>query len=248
MSLVLNKILFFFFFFILQTSLYANRMIFVYPGGEGTAAQAQNLLNQFFEEIKNQGGPALSGEYYNDEKKAFATIKKGKADFAIVSLDFYQTHSDLLEKVLSTHPLESSSSSEVYTLLSNEEKISQVYTTRNFSENFLKGIFKEKWPEAPLVKSNSLFQSLKSLGNKEIQGAILLDSYEMASFKNLNFDWKKNLKPTASAQTEGSPFVKIKKSSQETQKIKEALLKLHQSESGKEILEELRLKSFGLVK
>jgi ABC-type phosphate/phosphonate transport system substrate-binding protein len=234
-------------------------MAFIYPGGEGSAEDAQPYLDQLFKIIHDNNGPLIQGKYYQSAAEGLKALSAGKIQIGIVSLDFYLEKKSKvpMEVFLSTRPLASHANGEQYVLLVESKVgslkksgITEVYNSRTLSDSFVKKVLFSAYPDelaaTHIVAGVKMIPQLKKISTGEIKGAALLDSYEYASFKKLNTDWSKNLKPLyTSAAIPPSPVVLFKPLKDDTKaKLEAAMSKVGQMAQGKQVLESLRLSGF----
>ncbi len=236
-------------------------MIFVYPGGEGSAEEAQPFLDQFFEQIKKMGGPDISGSYLPSLEEGIRTVQVGRHHIGILSLESYlklkQQYS--IDLFLATLPLNSTTPEERYFLLAQassdpiESKtgLEKIYLSRPMDPEFFGEIL---FPNFPLDKQVT-FQlevtpqlpiTLKKVSQGEIEGMVLLDSFEYQGFKKLELEWTKNLRLSSVSNTvPSSPVVLFQTLPEAIKKnMEQSLIKLGSTGEGRGILRNLRLRGF----
>lgn len=68
----------------------SKRILLCFPGGPGSTADAQPVVDRFLGKIAGLAGwDSATGAYYNDMSACAAEMKKGAADVVIVPLDIY---------------------------------------------------------------------------------------------------------------------------------------------------------------
>lgn len=258
-----NSLLFLFLFFLSFPAVGQEKltMAFIYPGGEGSAEEAQPILNRFFELIQKKGGPRVLGAYYPTLEEGLSAVKTDKAQAGIVSLETYLTlkKNRTVEILLSTLPAASNNQMERYFLLTTAAtaetlepaKVLTVYASRPMHPVFFRSVLMTNIPaefqaDFQLETDPNLLGRLKKLASGEAPGGALLDNYEYVSLKKLNLDWVGNLKLVYSSPlVPSSPFVLFTPLPEtEKQRLIRALMGLPDSLDGREILKLLRLKGF----
>ncbi|MBI2338909.1 MAG: PhnD/SsuA/transferrin family substrate-binding protein [Deltaproteobacteria bacterium] len=239
---------------------------FIYPGGEGSSADAQPILDRFFDHVQKNGGPALTGAYYPTLETGLSAVKSGKTQVGIVSLETWLTwkKSVPMEIILSTLPAASNNPRERYffmTTAANPEIIEPArapvaYASRPVDPVFFKSILMTNIPaefqaDFKLRTAQNLLSELKKIAAGETPGFALLDNFEYASLKKLrgsapSLDWVKDLRLIYSSPlVPASPVVLFTPiPEEEKEKLASALLSLPNSLEGREILANLRLRGF----
>lgn len=236
-------------------------MIFVYPGGEGSAMDAQPFLHQFFEQIKKTGGPEVSGSYIPSLEEGIQTLETAPPHLGIVSLESYlklkKNHS--MELFLATLPLNGTTPEERYFLLAQADAsplesktgLEKIYLSRPmnpklFSEILFPNLPSDKKVLFELEVTPQLPITLKKVSQGELEGTVLLDSFEYQGFKRLNLEWTKNLRLSSVSKTiPSSPVVLFQPLSETVKKnLYQSLIKLSSTGEGRKILRNLRLRGF----
>lgn len=233
-------------------------MVFIQPGGEGSAGEAQPLLDRFFAEIGRAGGPSVSGGYYNTRNDGIEALKR--ADLAILPLDLYLQVSRKmsLRPILSIKPLGVDDGIEKYHVIVHKDvqdlktsPITKIYTSHLISDGFVRLIALKDIPMSQTVNlgvfhAPDIVAKLKQVALKEELSAILLNAYEMESFKKMNLDWKELLKLYyRSPPVPTSPVVLVKTlPDRVTDRLTRSLLKVASSSQGMQVLNELRIEGF----
>lgn len=238
------------------------RMAFISPGGEGDTTSAQPFLDQFFEWIVKQGGPRLTGQYFNTMDEAINVIRKKEASIGLLNLETFlkENQTSPMEVILTTIPLTTGDYKERYFLLakkgfsSDEESSRQkqtVYASHPVSLNFFFRVLFRNLPlDAPgfftIEETSNILGKLKKMAEGEKSCCVLLNTYEYQSFKKLALPWTKNLKlASTSREIPTSPVVLLKKVPPlEGEKIIAAFSQMSNSSGGREILRSLRLQGF----
>ncbi|MBI4411561.1 MAG: PhnD/SsuA/transferrin family substrate-binding protein [Deltaproteobacteria bacterium] len=236
-------------------------MAFIYPGGEGSAEEAQPILDRFFAMIREKRGPLVSGAYYPALEEGLAAVKAGKAQAGIVSLETYLTRKKNwpMEILLATLPAASNNQMERYFFLTTAAvsetlepaKPLAVYTSKAMNPVLFKSILMTNIPadfqaDFRLETAPNLLGQLKKLASGEALGGALLDNYEYVSLKKLDLDWVKKLKLVYSSPLVPAPPVVLFTPLPEMQKqnLIQALMALPDSLDGREVLKSFRFKGF----
>jgi len=224
-------------------------MNFIFPGGEGSAQEAQSVLDSFFNFIQKNGGPRIRGEYFSS-----ADIRSSlkRSDLALMSLDAFYQLKTKPEVLLSALPIETKKGAHYYVLGlagggSKTLGSKVILSSRLLPKEYLqKVIFKGENDRIRVEPREHILQTLKKVSKGELKADILLDSFEYHSFKKLSLKWTKNLKFLyKSRPLPPSPLVAIKKIPPATIKsLTQTLTKMNQSSEGQEILDILRIRGF----
>ncbi|MBI2092333.1 MAG: hypothetical protein HYT75_05015 [Deltaproteobacteria bacterium] len=225
------------------------QMIFWYPGEAGSTAEAQPTIDLFFDYINKRVAPdKISGEYFNSAEEGLKAVKHAK--FAIISFATFEIYGDKIgpaKPLLQTITLPEGKTTEQYTIVGKGEKPfwnTPLYSKQPLTEAFVhKYIIAENGVKPATV--NNILPALKEISAGRKSGAVLLQSIEYFSYKNINQPWKKELsvwhtsKPVPTA-----PLIIIGEPPAFTDKLKKILLEMNQNPDGKNILESLRLAGF----
>jgi hypothetical protein len=93
----------------------------------------------------------------------------------------------------------------------------------------------------------ALGQLKKISTNPELKEAVLIDSFEFHSLKNVRIESLKSLKPLLEESVPSSSVIAFDSLQTATKELLQAtFIKLNRDSSGKEILAELRLQGFSL--
>lgn len=238
------------------------RMAFIFPGGEGDKTSAQPILDQFFEWIAQEGGPRLTGQYYNTMDEVTGVIQKKEATLGILNLETFLQENQIspLEVLLATIPLTTGDYKERYFLLagkgflSDEESSKEkqtVYASHPVSLHFFSRVLFRNLPlNAPgffsIEETTNIFGKLKKMAEGEKSCCVLLNSHEHQSFKKLELAWTKNIKLVSTSQEiPTSPVVLLKQMPRsDGERIITAFSQMSHSSGGREILRSLRLQGF----
>jgi hypothetical protein len=233
------------------------KMIFFYPGGQGSQEQAQSLLDGFSEALKKTSGGEIQAEilYISDAAEGRSYIQNQKPAAGILSLDVYLNQATAwgAEIVAQTLQLPSGDGQNQYFLLGRAaEALPQgplhVYTPLPLEKSFFQEkLFPKLNHPVELEVTANVLGKLRKIGLGSENGWVLLDQFEYTTISRLNSPWAKNLTAqAASEKVPSAPFV-IFRNNIPPQKIKplqEALIKLAEEPSAQEILPMLRLKGF----
>lgn len=251
--------LFFFLFTLLSLPLHADeplKMVFFQPGGEGSPEEAQPFLDALSSEITKNGGPATKVVYVQNPATGEAVIRSRRFAIGIVPLDFYLLHQTkpAMEILLASLPEATGVPRDRYTLLMARGKkapaLFSVYLSRPMDEKFVRSVLLKDWPQhdkAPIkVAEPGLLAVLKKIAEGAITAGALVDSFELRSLKALSSPWAKDLEEVYSSLEIPSPPVVLFQPMEETTRknLREAMIRLGNSEEGREILSDLRLSGF----
>lgn len=246
----------FFLFILFSSSAFAKEPLkigFIYPGGEGSPEDAQGLIHAFSEQIQKNGGPILEGNYYPDRELGLAALRSQKLPLAIVSLDFFLAYSKKhrMEILLSTLPLKSNGAHEEYYLMGlgrtlSFQELPKIFISYEVSDSFVKRLIFGKEIQTTLEQTSNILSVLKKLAEREIQGAVLLDSYEYTAWNNLNMAWGRDIGLLYQApRLPSSPLVALIALDEKTKEnLTRAFVNLNQTVEGRAVLESLRLRGF----
>jgi len=250
---------------LLQTSIaYADplSMIFLYPGGEGSAQEAQPFLDAFTKKISDKGGPEIQAVYVNDLDDGLQQITQNKHTLGILSLEAYLKASSQrpFSPWLTTYPLASDGPYERYFLLgkNTEGEAEQgllkggtwtIYNAKPVNNHFLSLLFTDIPAEKPVsleaMQTENILGILRKIASGELTNTcVLMDTYEYQSFKKISLDWTRDLRLISASKTiPASPLVLFGNLPQDQKdKLEEVFLGMNKD--SKEILRGLRLKGF----
>src|SRR3989338_1217685 len=233
--------------------------IFWYPGGEGTAAQAQPILTTFTDYL-NQRTPdniKFKPLYISDVTSGKKIIQSNKTSLGIISLPVYLESKELREValLLQTLSLPEKNGTERFYLLTHKGASpspydSPVYSPRPYSSLFLKNVIFSNSPmmaAAKLVPTENIMGIIKKIGQDELKAYFLINSFEYETIKNLEALWAQNVTvESTSVPLPSAPLVVFPapQSKHPFEIIIPILLTMHQDPEGSEILQTLRLHGF----
>lgn len=230
-------------------------MVFWYPGEAGSTAEAQPVLDAFFDYLSKEMAPEkVSGKYFNSVKGGLDFIANRKPKAGIISFAAWTQNRARMggaKPILATLPFPGGRVTESYTLVGAKKELhadATVYSSEPMKLDFVKAHLFSNIPSgAKLTQTERMFVKLKQLAGEENAFAILTP-IEAATFKKLKTDWSKSLKvieksrpvPTARVIVFGQGW-------KDSAKFSEVLLGAGKDPAAAEILEELRLKGFGRI-
>ncbi len=242
-------------FFLFANIAYAEsfKMLIWYPGGEGDAANAEPILQEFSNQIKNisQGKLDLKINYSQEEISTVAYQKLNTYHFVILSHDAFlqsKTGPVKLTPILTTLPLPEGRVSEKYYLLQDATQDSKLFNNpilnanRPYSADFLKKYFPDliTLEKYQFQYQRNIIGVIKNLSLNKNQ-LVLVDAFQYASIKKLEMPWIKSLKIFATSTDVPSPkLLMIENHGELATVLTDALIKLQ----GSPVLLQLRLKGF----
>lgn len=237
------------------------KLIFFYPGGEGSEVQAQPVLDEFSTALKEASNGAFEAQvrYFSDLSAGSTYITNQKPAGGILAYDLFLSQGPQWQAktILQTLQLPSGDGKNQYFLIGNKQnqipesgKLN-ILSSRPLSADFVK---QELFPTSTLqwnvTPTKNIVGKLRRLG---IEGAlaentwILLNQFEWYNISRLRTGWAANLKVfLESEKIPSAPFVIFDEalSANETQELRQALSKLNRNSKAKKTLELLRLKGF----
>ena len=233
-------------------------LVFLYPGGQGNQEQAQPILDSFSESLKKNSGGKIEVRvrYFSNEKTGEQYIQKEKPAGGILSQDLFQQKSGpwQAETLLKTLQLPSADGTNQYFILGRPDQPLPtsgevtLISLHPLAPSYLKeNLFPDLALNFNIQQDPNVVGNLRKIGKGQSQGFVLLDQFEYATISKLSSDWAKNIKSLAvSKKIPSAPFVIFSQniSSQESQRLKEALLKMSRDPNAQETLGLLRIKGF----
>ncbi len=235
------------------------KILFFYPGGQGSQEAAQPLLDSFAESLKQASGGKIDAAvtYLSDKEAGLQFIKTEKPAAAILSLDTYLQFAPAwgATMVAKTLQLPSGDGTDQYfivgakgTSLPSGGKIS-VLSSRPLDPSFLaQKLFPSlKGAEFTVAPLRNTMGALRAVGMGEKPDLILLDQYEWANVSRLRTAWVAGLAPLASsAKVSSAPVVIFPDQMPAGLKadFEKALVQLGQDSAAQATLRELRMKGF----
>lgn len=245
-----------------STRLYAReyKMVFWYPGEEGSTAEAAPVLETFFDYInKKLMTDRISGKYFNSTSEGLSYIKGSKPDFGIISWAALVQNKDYLPAygvITSVRPFPHGASSESFTIVGYAQEGKgggemaanlTIYSSIPLSADFLRThMFSDLPAGAKAVTTDAMFATLKKIaGNAGKEEAALLTPMEKYTFGKLNGEWKQKLAVIREGKSVSTAkLVYFGPKPAITDAFYSALKSMSSDPEGKEILEELHLKGF----
>lgn len=242
----------------METEARSFRILFWYPGAEGSPEQAMPLLETWTQYISNQKSfqhklkPAYQTESVQD---GFDSLKKIKPTVGIISLEAYlATRSHISADLLAQTKSEpTGDGSQRYHLFKGKDVGSPTMIElseplgKDFVEKILFGGTALSGQHPPLHYADQILLILKRIGRGELKAAALLNAYEAAVLKRTSLPWTKNLVKIAMSPVLPSPPVVVFndwKHDFPIQAFKEILFSMEKDPEGLEILQELRIRGF----
>ncbi|MCP5465001.1 MAG: PhnD/SsuA/transferrin family substrate-binding protein [Deltaproteobacteria bacterium] len=256
-----------FFIFFIPSAVFANPLnfSFIYPEGEGDNQTAQPYLKSFFEKIKENGGPELTGNYFNDADDAQEALEEGQIDFAIVEPLFFERFSKKLKlrPLLKAVPSYSNGAFEKYYIMAFKDTdvtelekpgiAVNLFASREYNENFLNNqIFKnnDQIKKVPWYsrQTENLLKILKEIDAGKNNTFVLLTGYEFTVINKIKKQGKdfQNLKLVYTSPELPSSVLVIGKDvpKEQQESLSNALQQMSSSLTGQIALKKLRLKGF----
>lgn len=232
------------------------KLLFFYPGGQGSTEAAQPLLDSFTESLKKAGAPELSATYISDKAAGLAFIQSQKPAAALLSLDLFEEQGPAWKvmPVARTLQLPSGDGTETFYIvgkkgsaLPTSGKLS-LYSPRPLSPEY---VAKRLFPTMSgvsfeILPTRNVIGDLRKIAAGEKPGFLLLDPYEHRAM-NLKAAWVADLADLASsAKVPSAPVVVFSggMSAEQQSAFQKALLQVGKDSAAQATLQELRLKGF----
>jgi len=235
------------------------KILFFYPGGEGSQEAAQPLLDSFADSLKKVSGGKIDATvtYLADRDAGLNFIKTEKPAAAIVSLDTYLQYASGwgANMIAKTLQLPSGDGTDQYFLvgkkgapLPSSGKIT-VLSSRPLDTSFIsQQLFPDlKGVEFSVSPLRNTMGALRAVGSGEKADWILLDQFEWNNVSRLRIAWVAGLAAAAeSKKISSSPVVVFpaQLASGPAADLQRALLQLGQNSEAQATLHELRMKGF----
>lgn len=232
------------------------KLLFLFPGGQGSSEAAQPLLDLFTEALKKSGGPEMHATYLADKAAGLTFIQQEKPAAALLSTELFEEQAKAwkVTPVARSLQLPSGDGTEIFYLvgkkgvaLPTSGRIS-VYSSRPFNPDY---VAKRLFPTMSGVTFETLptrnvLGDLRKIAAGEKSGFILLDPYEHRAM-NLKAAWVAELSDLASsAKVPSAPVVVFAGglSPEQQAAFQKALLQVGKDSNAQATLQELRLKGF----
>ncbi len=233
-------------------------LIFLYPGGQGSAEQAQPVLDQFSEALKTSSGGKLnpSARYFTDTKAGENYIASGKPAAGILAEDLFleKGKSWQAEPLLQTQMLPSGDGTNEYIVVGPAKSslptsgAITLISSRPLAGAFVKDQLFPDWKLTVQVNASAnVMGTLRKIGMGGEQAYVLLDQFEFANVSRLRAAWVAGIQELArSAKISSAPVVVFsgRLNAADQALLKSALLKMGKNTQSKEVLGLLRLKGF----
>jgi len=235
------------------------KILFFYPGGEGSQEAAQPLLDGFAEALKKVSGGKLepSVTYMADKAAGLEFIKTQKPAVAVLSLDTYYQYAPTwgATMIAKTLQLPSGDGSDQYFLIGKKGAVLPasgaitLSSRRPLDPNFLTGkLFPQFKTLTPTIQTlRNPIGALRAVGSGEKSDFILLDQFEWANVSRLKAAWVAGLGVVAESQKISSaPVIAFPGvlNAELSTVLQQALVKIGQDASAQPTLQELRMKGF----
>jgi phosphonate ABC transporter substrate-binding protein len=235
------------------------KILFFYPGGQGTQELAQPLLDSFSEALKKSSGGKIESSvfYISDLQQGLQYIKTEKPAAGILSLDtFNQYGNSWAAKVIAkTLQLPSGDGTNQYFLMGKAGQQLptsgnlQILSPQLLDPKFVVGklLPNLKNLEISIQNTQNVMGELRAIGQGKKEGWVLLDQFEYANISHLKTPWISGLEVVAkSNKVSSAPFVVFEANIpiELVTELQNALLKLGADASAQETLSNLRIKGF----
>jgi len=237
----------------------AVKILFFYPGGQGSQSVAQPILDEFSAALKKASGDQIEANisYIADKAEGLKFIQTQKPAASIMSLDaFYQYGAQTGAQVIAkTLQLPSADGSDQFFIVGKKDAALptsgalSLVSTQPLEKSFLttKLFPKLSALTISLQPSQNVVGELRSIGEGKKDGWVLLDQFEFGNISKLKTPWATALAAAATSdKISSAPFVAFQGNVSDPLKtsLQSALVKLSQDASAKEILQTLRIKGF----
>lgn len=232
------------------------KLLFFYPGGQGSTEAAQPLLDSFTESLKKAGAPEFSATYISDKAAGLAFIQGQKPAAALLSLDLFEEQGPSLKvtPIARSLQLPSGDGTETFYIvgkkgnaLPTSGKI-PLYSPRPLNPEY---VAKRLFPTLSgvsfeVLPTRNVIGDLRKIASGEKTGFLLLDPYEHRAM-NLKAAWVADLADLASsAKVPSAPVVVFSggMSPEQQAAFQKALFQIGKDSAAQSTLQELRLKGF----
>ncbi|MBI4126980.1 MAG: glycosyltransferase [Deltaproteobacteria bacterium] len=234
------------------------KMIFWYPGEAGSTAEAQPVLDLFFEALNQDLKPdQMSGKYFNTVAGGKNYIAKEKPALGIVSfpawVQYRKTFPAASSEWLATLPLPDGKSTHLYRLVGPSKELHEnsiLISSEPLSVEFLRTSLFANLPQRITVReSPQLLSQLRTIADGQDKAYAILTPMEATTLDQLSSPWAKKLitvetsKPIPSASV-----ILVDPSLPQAERLQNLFLTFSLKDSNKEILNELRLVGFETLK
>jgi len=235
-------------------------MVACAPGYPGNSEQAQPSMDTFAQGVALASGwrdGRLNAVYHEKLEPGLARLGERDAALALVPLPFYLAY----RKQLELHPVlrvsQTDTDSEQWSLVARRGSLAgpaslagwQLYGMPGYVPEFVRHVALSEWGELPdgvdVLFTARILSKLRTAAQPQTQVAVLLDSSQAAALDSLPFAG--DLEVVASSQPMiGALLCRVgaRISEADTATLAAALLQLHESESGRELLAQVRVREF----
>jgi hypothetical protein len=235
------------------------KFLFFYPGGQGNQELAQPILNIFGEELKKASGDQFEFKmtYLSNLKEGIEFIQTQKPSVVLLTFDQFEQNRNEWKviPIVQSLQLPSGNGYEQFFILGNKDQTlpatppwklltSSSVSLPFFQQKLFPGL--KPYP-TQLQLTKNVIGELRNIGTGQKKGFILVNDFELGNLKKLKSEWAKNLIPLATSEKTPSSLVisfPATLSTEQSNKITEALLKIGHQASSRAVLSELRLKGF----
>lgn len=235
------------------------KLLFFYPGGQGSQEAAQPLLDAFAESLKkaSDGKIEATVTYLSDTQAGLDFIKTQKPGAAVLSLDAYEQYaSGWGAKVIAkTLQLPSGDGSDRYFIVGKKganlpaSGPLTLLSARPFTADFVaKRLFPQlSGLQISIQPLRNTVGALRGIGSGEKSDFLLLDQFEYTNVMRLKAAWVAGLGTVAESQKISSAPVVVfpgPNSAELGATLQKALVKLGADPAAQSTLQELRMKGF----
>jgi len=231
----------------------SKRMLFWYPGGEGSSEDAQPILDAFSEYVNLKIAPdKIDCHYINSQSEGLKYIKKKKPILLITSFAAQFQNKSIFKDakvILRTLPLPTGKSDLTYIIVkgcgTKFGNTLPVVSSESLTLPFIKTYFPKLNRNITVKQSENIFGKLKAISEGSSTTAIILNPMEAYTIKHLSSPWTKKIETfSKSTPIPSASVLALTPSWNGIQRLKTTLISMNKNENGKNILEELRLKGF----
>jgi hypothetical protein len=228
-------------------------MLFWYPGEAGTTAEAQPVLDAFFEYLNTKIAPdRIAGKYFNSLNSGVAFLSKSKPTLGIVSFAAFEQNKAKMgtaTELLATLPLPGGQTTERYLLVGRGANLTadqKVLSSEPLSNAFVKARLFPQIPDGVKLEQHAqLLMALRKIGEGSLDAVAILTPSEATSLARLSAPWANALQTIATSPPVPTARVLLFDPSwKESAKLREVLLSMGKDPTAQALLEEMRLKGF----
>lgn len=235
------------------------KILFYFPGGQGTQELAQPFLDGFSEALKKASDGKLepSVTYLSDPQQGLQYIQSQKPEAAILTLDTFLKKGGAwgVTVIAKTLQMPSSDGTNQYFLMgksgstlptSGTLSVSspQILDSSFVTDKLFPNIKSLQWQ---LQRSTNPIGDLRAIAQGQKEGFILLDQFEYANIARLKIAWVAQIAVIAkSEKVSSAPFVVFNGnlSPDLIPPLQNALVKMSNDPAAQETLNNLRMKGF----